>query len=124
MGERSLAVDRFLQHTPAAHHHALMVIRDIIHAIQPEVRESVQYNMALFDYHGMLCSFASEPHSIRLYCLPEVVERYRAHLGSIAGTKGSIHFKTLHDMPLDTLRALLVDCNATLAQRSQRPAHQ
>ena len=123
MGKRSLAVDRFLQHTPVAHHHALLVIRDIIHTIQPDVQESVQYNMALFDYHGMLCSFASEPHSIHLYCLPEVVERYRAHLGATAGTKGSIRFKTLHDIPLDTLRALLTECSATLAKRAQPLAH-
>ncbi len=43
MAARSPAVDRYLQHSPQAHRRAFEVIRELIHTVQPEVRESVQY---------------------------------------------------------------------------------
>lgn len=106
MGTRSPAVDAYLKHTPLAHRQALEVVRDLLHALQPEVRESVQYNMPLFEYHGMLCGFASQLQSASLYCKPEVVERYRDKLGKLIVGKGRIRFHKLDDLPLDTLRAI------------------
>jgi uncharacterized protein YdhG (YjbR/CyaY superfamily) len=109
MGERSPAVDRYLKYTPLAHRHALEAIRDLLHSIQPDLVESVQYNMPLFDFHGLLCGFASLPHAASLYCRAEIVQRYRHQLGKLAVGKGRIRFQRLDDLPLDTLRAIFTE---------------
>lgn len=109
MGARSPAVDRYLRKTPLAHQHALETIRDLLHTVQPDVGESVRYNMPIFDYYGLLCGFSSQLQSISLYCRSEIVERYRRELGKLDIGRGCIRFKTLEELPLDTLRAIFLD---------------
>jgi uncharacterized protein YdhG (YjbR/CyaY superfamily) len=122
VGQRSPAIDHYLKHTPATHRHAFEVIRDLLHRVQPDVRESVQYNMPLFDHHGLLCGFASQPHLISLYCKAEIVERYRHKLGNINVGRGCIRFQKLDDVPLDVLYAIFVDTNAALEQEFAQSA--
>ena len=109
MGARSPAVDRYLKNSPSAHRQAFEVIRDLIHTLQPDVREIVQYNMPLFDYHGLLCGFASQPQTISLYCRAEIIECYRPALGKLVVSKGCIRFTTLDELPLETMRAIFLD---------------
>ena len=120
MGVRSPAVDRYLKHSPAAHSQAFEVIRDLIHSIQPNVVESVQYNMPLFDHHGMLCSFDSQPHTMSLYCKAELIDRYRDQLGSLVVSKGCIRFTKLDDVPLDILSAMLMDAALALESAARQ----
>lgn len=116
MGERSPAVDRYLYHSPVAHRQALTTVRDLIHRVQPNVRESVQYNMPLFDYHGLLCGFASQPHAISLYCRGEIIERHRAQLGKVVASRGCLRFQTLDDLPLDVMQSIFRESCIALDQ--------
>jgi uncharacterized protein YdhG (YjbR/CyaY superfamily) len=125
MGERNPAVDRCLLHAPVAHRHAYDVIRELIHRIRPNVLESVHYNMPLFDYHGLLCGFASQLNAISLYCREEILERYRHQLDNVDVGKGRIRFQQLEELPLDVIRAIFIDSCAALDHeftgQDQRP---
>jgi uncharacterized protein YdhG (YjbR/CyaY superfamily) len=118
MGTYNPIVDNYIKKCPSAHRQAFEVIRNLIHSIQPDVSETFQYNMPLFDYHGLLCAFSSHLYDISLYCKTEIVERYRHELGKLEVGKGCIRFKTLDQLPLDVMRAILEDSCVALQKAS------
>ncbi len=108
MGSRSVEVDAYLESAAAEHRAALEELRNLIHAVHPDVIEAIQYKMPAFSLAGeMVTSFASRAQYISLYCKPEVVDSYRDELGKLNVGKGCIRFRKIEQLPLETVRTII-----------------
>jgi len=87
---------------------SLQKLRRIILETVPGAKETIQYNMPYYTYHGMLCAFASQKHYMSFYFLNgEIVEKNRHLLAGLSVGKGCIRFKDINKLPEPTIRAML-----------------
>lgn len=103
-------VDRYLEDLPAERQRALRRVRELIHEVAPDAGESMKYRMPTY-YLGEspLCAFASQKHHMSLYMDVDLVAKHGAALAHLNVGKSCIRFKRLDDLPLDTVRAILVE---------------
>ena len=102
-------VDRYLQRLPAARRDALTTVRALIHEVAPHVQETMRYNMPTYDTDVPLCAFASQKNYISLYLDTDLVEKHREELAHLNVGKSCVRFKKLDDLPLETVRQILLE---------------
>jgi hypothetical protein len=74
----------------------------------PGIEESLKSKMPYYEYHGMLCAFASQKNYMSFYILNgEVVEKHRDLLRGLSVGKGCIRFRRLSEIGEGTIRKLL-----------------
>jgi uncharacterized protein YdhG (YjbR/CyaY superfamily) len=107
MQSKAATISEYLEELPADRRSALNELRAVIHRIDPETVEAMQYGLPAF---GDLCALASQKNYMALYvCENEVVKRHLAELGKVSCGKGCIRFKRLADLNLSAVESLLRD---------------
>ncbi len=113
MKSTAATVSEYLAEQPADRQKALTKLRSVIRKVAPDAKESMQYGMPAYELDGMLCGLASQKNYMALYvCEPEIVEAHREALGKLNCGKGCIRFRTLEELPLGAISAILKDARA------------
>jgi uncharacterized protein YdhG (YjbR/CyaY superfamily) len=92
---------------------ALEQLRALVFATVPGAVETMRYRLPTYELDGVLCSFASQKHYMSLYMDVRLVEKHKAELGHLDVGKSCIRFKRIADLPLDTVRGILVETVAS-----------
>jgi uncharacterized protein YdhG (YjbR/CyaY superfamily) len=101
-------VDTYIDLLDTSRQSSLQKLRRIILETVPGAKETIQYNMPYYSYHGMLCAFASQKHYMSFYFLNgEIVEKNRHLLAGLSVGKGCMRFKDINKLPEPTIRAML-----------------
>jgi len=102
-------VDAYMKELSPGRRSPLAVVRDLIHDAIPAVRETMRYRMPTYELDEVVCCFASQKHYMSLYLDAELVEANRmAFIGLDVG-KSCVRFRRLEDLPLDTVREIIVE---------------
>ena len=59
MGKRDPRVDAYIKESAAFARPILTRLRDVVHEVCPEVRETMKWSMPYFDYEGPLCGMSA-----------------------------------------------------------------
>jgi uncharacterized protein YdhG (YjbR/CyaY superfamily) len=115
-------VETYIDALDEARKSSLQQLRQIILDTVPGAEETIQYNMPFYNYHGMLCAFASQKNYMSFYLLDgEIVEKNRHLLTGLSVGKGCIRFKDISRLPESTICAMLRE--AALANESRPNDH-
>ena len=63
--------------------------------------------MPYYVHHGDLVAFAAQKNHFSVYVMGQGLADHRHELGKLDCGKGCIRFKTLEELPLDVLRAIV-----------------
>jgi uncharacterized protein YdhG (YjbR/CyaY superfamily) len=110
MEGRTLAVDAYLEGLEPERRDWLSQLRSMVFDVVPEAVETMKYRMPTYEYEGsVLCAFASQKHYVSLYMDTGLVELHRDELAGLDVGKSCIRFRRLEKLPLDTVRAILLE---------------
>jgi uncharacterized protein YdhG (YjbR/CyaY superfamily) len=105
MQSKAATISEYLEELPADRRSALNELRALIHRVDPETVEAMQYGLPAF---GDLCALASQKNYMALYvCENEVVKSHLTELGKVSCGKGCIRFKRLADLNLSAVETVL-----------------
>ena len=108
MSESTTQVDRYLEELDVPRRTALTQVRALILEAVPDAVESMKYRMPAYEYGGaMLCAFASQKRYMSLYVEPSILDGHRQELHHLNLGKSCIRFKSIDQLPLATVRAIL-----------------
>jgi uncharacterized protein YdhG (YjbR/CyaY superfamily) len=108
MSQRTEEVDRYLDKPEPGRRSALARVRSLILETVPNAVESTKYRMPTYGYReAVLCAFASQKHYMSLYVEPRNLDRHRTDLQHLDLGKSCIRFKSLEQLPLETVRTML-----------------
>jgi uncharacterized protein YdhG (YjbR/CyaY superfamily) len=101
-------VNAYMANLPPDRRAALESIRALMREIAPDAAEAIHYGMPCYDLKGMLFCFASQKHYMSLYVIElEVLQRHKAELKGLSVAKSCIRFRSLEQLPMKTIRAIL-----------------
>jgi uncharacterized protein YdhG (YjbR/CyaY superfamily) len=110
VSDKPQGVDTYLEGLATDRREALTTLRAVVRGMIPEAEETMRYRMPTYERDGsVVCSFASQKHYMSLYMDPGLVDAYRDELAGLDVGKSCIRFKTLEQLPLDTVRAILAE---------------
>jgi uncharacterized protein YdhG (YjbR/CyaY superfamily) len=109
MTSKTEAVDAYLDVQNPERQAALQAVRELIFEAVPEIRETMRYRMPTYELDEVVVAFASQKHYMSLYLDTELVEKYGGELAGLDCGKSCVRFKRIDDLPLDTVRAILVE---------------
>lgn len=110
MQSSAKTVDEYLTEIPETRREILSEVRKVIHAVIPELAESMQYGMAAFTRPGETepeVAFASQSKYISIYFPVSVVESKRHLLVGLNVGKCCVRHSSPAKVNLDVLRELL-----------------
>ena len=103
-------VDDYLDQLPPDRKYAVSSLRELIFETIPEAEETFQYKMPTYDAGGdFLAAVASQKHYISLYMNTDMVEAHKDELSHLNCGKSCIRFKRLEDLPLETVKSILLE---------------
>lgn len=90
---------------------ALGRVRDVVRRVFPHARETMRYRMPTWEVAGSAkVAIAAQKNHYALYVLDnDAVRRHRPRLGTVDVAKGCVRFRTLDDLDLAEVEALLHD---------------
>lgn len=101
-------IARYLDNVPPARRPALSTLRSLILDSAPEAEETMRYNMPTYDVgEHIVAAFASQKHYMSLYMNTDVVAAHKDELAHLNCGKSCIRFKSLDELPLDTVQTML-----------------
>ena len=110
MSMKSKEVDSYLENLEPDRQAALIRLRFLVFEVAPDAVETMQYRMPTYQYRQeLLCSFASQKRYMSLYMDTRLVEKYRDDLGDLDVGKSCIRFKRIEQLPLGTIRRMLIE---------------
>lgn len=110
MSDKTQSVDAYLEGLAPDRREALTTLRAVVRGMVPEAEETMRYRMPTYERDGsVVCSFASQKRYMSLYMDADLVDAYRHELDGLDLGKSCIRFKTLQQLPLDTVRAILAE---------------
>lgn len=108
MKTQAATVSDYIAELPEDRRKALTTLRSLIRKTAPLAEESIRYGMASYTTGTMEIGLASQKNHMAVYvCDPEVVDAHREELGKLNCGKGCIRFKSLDELPLDVVRAII-----------------
>jgi uncharacterized protein YdhG (YjbR/CyaY superfamily) len=121
MTVRNSEVDGYMRKLEPERRAALARLRWLIIDTVPATTESMKYKMPTYAYRdAVLCAIASQKHYMSLYVEPRVLDRHREELHHLSLGKSCIRFKSIEQLPLDTVRRILSETVQALnADRDQ-----
>ena len=109
-------VDRYLEALEPERRAALTQLRSLVHDVVPDAVETLKYRMPTYEYGDhVLCAFASQKRYMSLYVDIELLEKHRQELERLDLGKSCIRFKRIEQLPLDTVRTILIETVAKLS---------
>jgi uncharacterized protein YdhG (YjbR/CyaY superfamily) len=110
MSSQTPDVDAYLENLAAERRAALSDLRALIREVVPDAEESLKYRMPTYEYaDGVLCAFASQKRYMSLYMDTELIEVHKKKLAGLDVGKSCIRFRKLEQLPLDTVRIVLLE---------------
>ena len=109
MTEKNREVDAYLSGLRTDRRAALEQLRALAFETVPDVVETMKYRMPTYELDDVLCSFASQKHYMSLYMDVDLVAKHKEALGHLDVGKSCIRFKRIEDLPLETVRQILVE---------------
>ena len=108
MVKRTEKVEEYLESLERERRAALTELRSLVLETVPEAVETMRYRMPTYDYKDhMLCAFASQKHYMSLYMDTDIVDKHTEELAHLDLGKSCIRFRSLDQLPLDTIRLML-----------------
>lgn len=96
-------IDEYIDQFPEDVRSILERLRELVHEIAPEVRESISYGMPTFRLNGVLLHFAAFKHHIGLYPTPSAIEAFKDLLVGYELSKGTVRFPLDGPVPYDLI---------------------
>jgi uncharacterized protein YdhG (YjbR/CyaY superfamily) len=109
MTGKNMEVDAYLGALEPDRRAALEQLRALVFDAVPGVVETMRYRMPTYELDDVLCSFASQKHYMSLYMDVDLVAAHKEALRHLDVGKSCIRFKRIEDLPLDTVRQILVE---------------
>lgn len=108
MGTPTQEVDLYLQGLDPERRVSLAKLRALVLETVPRAAETMKYRMPTYQHQDdVLCAFASQKRYMSLYMDTAVVEKHREEFKHLSVGKGCIRFKTIQQLPLDTIKRML-----------------
>jgi len=106
--KRTQKVEEYLENLESEWRAALTQLRSLVLETVPDAVETMRYRMPTYDYKDhMLCAFASQKHYMSLYMDTDIVDKHREELAHLDLGKSCNRFRSLDQLPLDTVRLML-----------------
>ena len=109
MPETDSMVDAYLSELAPDRRAAVERIRSLIFETIPDVTETMRYRMPTYELDDVVCAVASQKHYISVYMDVSLVAKYAQELKYLDVGKSCIRFKRIDDLPLDTVRRILIE---------------
>lgn len=95
------SIDEYIAACPPESQAYLSEIRKLIHALVPEAKEKISYQIACFELNGMnLIYFAGWKKHVSLYPLPAGSEAFERQIAKYVDGKGTLKFPLAEPLPL------------------------
>lgn len=99
MSKRYTSVEEYLAAQPGETRDKLEVLRAIIKNAAPQATERISYNMAAYDFNGVLVYFAGYKAHIGFYPTPSGIKAFQKELEKYASSKGAVQFPLDRPLP-------------------------
>src|SRR5215470_15362295 len=111
-------VDEYLMSLNDNDKASLEKLRQVIREMAPQATEMMKYNMAYYEYKGMLCAFAAQKEYLSFYILDDSqLEKYHPELRGLSISKGAIRFQKFSDLPEPVTRRIVAEAVAVNESR-------
>ena len=100
-------VDSYIAGLPPDVEHIMTRLRAIIHAEDPDVRESIKYGMPLFEYGGTYLYLGAWKHHIGLYPIHPLNPALDADLAPYRAKKDTVQFLYKKPVPYELFERLI-----------------
>ena len=111
-------VDEYLMSLNDNDKASLEKLRQLIREMAPQATEMMKYNMAYYEYKGMLCAFAAQKDCLCFYILDDSqLEKYQPELRGLSVSKGAIRFRSFNDLPESVTRRIIAEAVAVNESR-------
>jgi uncharacterized protein YdhG (YjbR/CyaY superfamily) len=112
LADISNQVDQYIAKQDAGRKAALETIRSTIFELIPDVTETFKYNMPTYELDEVVVSVAAQKHYFSLYLDTTLVAKYRQELGHLNCGKSCVRFRRLEELPLDTIKKIILETAA------------
>ena len=102
------SIDEYFAACPVESHAYLAQIRTLIHALAPDAKEKISYQIACFELNGRnLIHFAGWKKHVSLYPVPAGSESFERQIAKYAGGKGTVKFPLDEPLPLKLIERVV-----------------
>ncbi len=102
------SIDEYFAACPVESHAYLAQIRTLIHALAPDAKEKISYQIACFELNGRnLIHFAGWKKHVSLYPVPAGSEAFERQIAKYAGGKGTVKFPLDEPLPLNLIERVV-----------------
>jgi uncharacterized protein YdhG (YjbR/CyaY superfamily) len=100
-------IDEFISSFPAETQAILEKVRSTIKKAAPDAKETINYGIPTFTFHGNLVHFSAFKSHIGFYPTPSGIEAFRKELSSYEHAKGSVKFPIDEPIPYDLITEIV-----------------
>ena len=102
------SIDEYIAACPPESQDYLRQIRKLIHALVPDAKERISYQMAAFERNGKnLIHFAGWKKHVSLYPVPAGSEAFERQIAKYAGGKGTLKFPLDEPLPIKLIERVI-----------------
>jgi uncharacterized protein YdhG (YjbR/CyaY superfamily) len=124
VSDAAMGTERYIDSLPPDRQEALAGLRAWVRETLPDATEVWQYGMPGFAQDDLICVFKSQKNYISLYLDVDILEQHKAELDA-AGLncgKSCIRFRSLDQLPEETIKTMLREIAAKQAAESAAAA--
>ncbi|KAA3643135.1 MAG: DUF1801 domain-containing protein [Chloroflexi bacterium] len=108
VSSKAPTVDAYLNEIPSERVEAIKKVRALIKKSGPKADENMDFGMPTYKFgENMYAALASQKHYMALYANSQVIEEHKQALAHLNCGKSCIRFKSLDDLPLETIQTIL-----------------
>lgn len=105
---RSELVDQYLQDFPPEVQARMIVIREAVHELIPDVTETISYRMPTFVLNKTyVVHFAGYERHLGFYPTPSGIMAFADEIAGFKNAKGSVQFPHNQPLPMDLIRRII-----------------
>ena len=102
------SIDEYIAACPAESQAYLAQIRKLIHALAPDAKEKISYQIACFELNGRnLIHFAGWKKHVSLYPIPAGSEAYERQVKPYVDGKGTVKFPLDKPLPIKLVEKIV-----------------
>ena len=102
------SIDEYIAACPPESQNYVREIRKIIHALVPDAKEKISYQIACFELNGRnLIHFAGWKKHVSLYPVPAGDEVFEKAVSKYAGSKGTVKFPLDQPLPIKLIQKII-----------------
>lgn len=100
-------VNEYINSFPNEINLKLTKIRNLVHNIIPDAKETIKYSMPTFEYNGILVHFAGYKNHIGFYPSPSGIIAFKEEIKTFKNSKGAIQFPLNKDLPIELIEKIV-----------------